>query len=171
MKFLTKYIQILTNITRYIALITMISMVVFITFAVISRALFTPIIGDVEIVQLGMVVLIMCGLAYTEQIKGHIAIGLIVDKLSNKTQRIMDIFSSLLTVAVTLVIGMIYIEVTLNHKNHMQLSTTLLEVPYYLFDIIIVIGFVMWGLEALLNLINLILGTSPKTQTKEGDAI
>lgn len=152
LKLLSKIITTLTEITRYIALTAMALMMFFITYAVICRMLFTPIMGDIEIVQLGMVVLIMCGLAYTQHAGGHIAIGLIVDKLNPKIQQSLDVLASLLTVIITFVIGYIYIFVALNHKNHMQLSTNLLDVPYYLFDFVIVLGFVMWGLEALLKL-------------------
>lgn len=157
MKTFSKIVNVLTTITRYIALVSMTLMMFFITYAVVSRALFTPIIGDVEVVELGMVILIMCGLAYTQQIGGHIAIGLIVDKFSERKQLLLDVFASLLTAIVTLLIGYIYIHVALNHKNDMQLSTNLLEVPYYIFDFIIVLGFVMWGMEGLLKFVKSIL--------------
>lgn len=160
MKLFSTIVNILTGITRYIALTAMIVMVFFITYAVISRSFFTPVMGDIEIVQLGMIVLIMCGLAYTQHIGGHIAIGLIVDKFSGRIQNICDIVASLLTSTITLTIGYIYIQVALNHKNHMQLSTNLLEVPYYLFDFIIVLGFVMWGLESILKLVKSIISIS-----------
>jgi len=153
LRLLSKVINTLTNITRYIALAVMALMVLFITFAVVRRTIGFPIVGDVELVQLGMVVLIMCGLAYTQQAGGHIAIGLIVDKFPVKVQRVFDFISNLLTTAVTLIISVIYFEVAMNHKDHMQLSTGLLNIPYYPFDFIIVLGFTMWGLEALLKLI------------------
>ncbi len=142
-----------TRFTRYIALLVMASMMFFITFGVVNRWLFTPIIGDIELVQLGMVVLIMCGLAYTEQAGSHIAIGLIVDRFPVKVQKIFEIFTNLLTTVVTLTIGFIYIGVALNHQNHMQLSTGLLNIPYYPIDYIIVLGFVMWGMQGLLKLV------------------
>ena len=154
MKGFSKVVNTLTNIPRYIALTAMAFMMFFITFAVISRLLSFPIIGDVEIVQIGMVILIMCGLAYTQQAGGHISIGLIVDKFPIKVQKVFDIISNFLTTAVTLLIAFIYFEVAMNHKNHMQLSTSLLDIPYYPIDFIIILGFTMWGLEAFLRLIN-----------------
>lgn len=152
LKLFSKIIETLTNITRYIALTAMALMMFFISFAVISRIIGFPIIGDVELVQIGMVILIMCGLAYTQQSGGHISIGLIVDKFPVKVQKIFDIVSDLLTTIVTLMIAVIYFEVAMNHKNHMQLSTNLLEIPYYSIDFIIILGFTMWGLEALLKI-------------------
>lgn len=157
MKTIGKAIDLLTNITKNIALLLMALMMVFISFAVISRAMFTPIVGDVELVQLGMVVLIMCGLAYTEQVDGHIAIGLIVDRFPDKIQKIFSAIANFLTAVVTLVIGFIYFEVAMNHKNHMQLSSSLLDIPYYPIDFIIVIGFALWGLQALFKMVTPII--------------
>ncbi|WP_245831728.1 TRAP transporter small permease [Oceanobacillus senegalensis] len=154
---LNKVIHGLTTLTRYIALTTMTLMMLFITVAVVSRLFFSPVIGDVEIVQLGMVVLIMCGLAYTQQVGGHISIELVVNKFPEKVQQFCDIVANLFSLVVTLMIAYIYLEVAFNHKDHMQLSTNLLEIPYYPFDFIIVLGFLMWGLESLLKLIKSII--------------
>ncbi|PWA04687.1 TRAP transporter small permease, partial [Pueribacillus theae] len=117
---LTNVIRFLTNVTRWIALAVMAFMMFFIAIAVISRLTVTPIIGDVEIVQLGMIVLIMCGLAYTQRVDGHISIGIIVDRFPQKGQLVMDAIGSLLNVVVTLIIAYIYVGVFLNHKNEMQ---------------------------------------------------
>ena len=68
----------ITNIGKWIAIITMAGMIVFTTFAVISRNFHHPIVGDVELLQLGMVVLIMFGLAYSQRQEAHVAIGLLV---------------------------------------------------------------------------------------------
>ncbi|MDQ0269685.1 TRAP transporter small permease [Cytobacillus purgationiresistens] len=153
MKSLEKVIQTLTTITKYIALTTMTLMMLFIAIAVFSRLFFSPIIGDIEIVQLGMVVMIMCGLAYTQQVNGHITIEIIADKLPVKAQTVLDIVGALLTFLVTLTFAFIYLGVALDHQNHMRLSTNLLDIPFYPFDYIIVLGLFMWGLEALLKVI------------------
>ncbi|WP_284035538.1 TRAP transporter small permease [Neobacillus sp. 114] len=164
---LSKIITNLTRITKWIALITMAFMMLFIAFAVVSRMTFTPILGDVEIVQLGMVVLIMCGLAYTQQVDGHISIGLIVDKFPYKGQKIMDVIACLFNVIVTFVIAFIFIEVAINHMTKMKLSTSLLGIPYYPFDFLIILGFIMWGLEAFLKLIRSILAISQPIQNEK----
>ncbi|MBN6886620.1 TRAP-type C4-dicarboxylate transport system permease small subunit [Cytobacillus horneckiae] len=150
-KYLEKTIQLLTTITKYIALSTMTFMMLFIPFAVLSRLFFSPIVGDIELVQLGMVVMIMCGLAYTQQVDGHITIEILANKMSKRAQTILDILGALLTFCVTLAFAYIYLEVAITHQNDMRLTTNLLEIPFYPFDFIIVIGLFMWGLEALLK--------------------
>lgn len=149
----TSLISHLTKITKWIALISMTLMMSFIAIAVISRAVFIPIIGDVELVRLGMVILIMCGLAYTQHVDGHISIGLLVDKFSNKVQKIFDVFASLLIMVVAITIAFVFINVGIKHQTELQLSTDLLSIPFYPLDFIIVLGFTMWALEALLKLI------------------
>lgn len=151
---LVKSINNLINIAKWLALVTMALMMIFITIGVISREFFTPILGDVEIVRLGMVVLIMFGLSYTQNIDGHISIGIIVDKFPKKGQYALDIFSYLLNLFITLIIGIIFIGVGMEHKDSMRLSTDLLNIPYYPLDFIVVIGFFIWTLAALLKLIN-----------------
>jgi len=157
MQILAKVITKLTDITRYIALATITAMMLFITVAVISRMIGHPVIGDVEVVRIGMVVLIMCGLAYTQQSGGHISIGVIVDKLSPKVQKLIDILASFLTMIVTLIIAYIYIHVFSMHKYDMVLSTDLLDFPYYILDFFTILGFTLWGLEALLKMVLLIV--------------
>lgn len=156
MKLFTKIITTLSNVLRYIAITVMTLMMLYITVAVISRLLFTPLMGDVELVQLGMVVLIMLGLAYTQQIDGHISIEVISDRLSKRTNYYLDVMSSLLTFITTIIIAYIYFQVMNNHRTTMQLSTDLLGIPYWPFDFIIFLGFLLWSLESLLKIIRTI---------------
>lgn len=144
----------LTTVVRAVALLTMVAMMFFIFYAVLSRQFYRPVIGDIELVQLGMVVLIMCGLAYTEQIKGHISIGVFVDRFPQKIQHLLDCLGYALTIGVTGLIAYTYVGVAHEHEHFMRLSTDLLTIPFYPFDWIIVIGFFSWGLEALLGLID-----------------
>ena len=170
MQIAEKVITKLTDITRYMALATITAMMLFITVAVISRMIGHPVIGDVEVVRIGMVILIMCGLAYTQQAGGHITIGVIVDKLSPKMQKLIDIFASILTMAVTLIIAYIYIQVFSMHKNDMVLSTDLLDFPYYILDFFTILGFTLWGLEALLKMVLLVVEFAKGDYTSNNQA-
>lgn len=170
---LQKTINRLTSITKGMALITMGFMALMIFVGVLSRTFFTPIVGDVEIVRLGMIVLIMCGLAYTQKADGHISIGIIVDKLPKKVQSALDIFGYLLTFVISVIISIIFFEVGMSHLSEMRLTTDLLSIPYYPFDFIIAIGFVLWGLEALLKVISAInsLFRNKNKNVEEGNNI
>ncbi|HLS16826.1 MAG TPA: TRAP transporter small permease [Paenalcaligenes sp.] len=158
MQLFRKVIFSLTTVVRTVALSTMVAMMFFIFFAVLSRQFYRPVIGDIELVQLGMVVLIMFGLAYTEQIKGHISIGIFVDRFPQKLQRLLDCLGYALTIGVTGLIAYTFVGVAQEHQYQMRLSTDLMSIPFYPFDWVIVIGFCTWGLEALLGLIDSIIG-------------
>src|SRR5699024_11334282 len=80
----------LTTVVRAVALLTMVAMMFFIFYAVLSRQFYRPVIGDIELVQLGMAVLIMCGLAYTDQLTRHISIGGFEERFPPKTQHLLD---------------------------------------------------------------------------------
>jgi TRAP-type C4-dicarboxylate transport system permease small subunit len=163
---LDKSINSLVVSLRWIAMTTLALMMIFITIGVISRNFFTPLVGDVEIVRLGMIVLIMFSLAYTQKIDGHISIGIIVDKFPKKGQDAFDILGHLLNIVITSTIGFIFWGVAINHKSTMKLSTDLLNIPFYPFDFIIAIGFLLWTLVALLKLLRSIQHLIPRKETK-----
>lgn len=154
MNWVNKIIRTLSYTGKWIALATMSLMMIFITYAVIYREFFTPVVGDVELVQLGMVVLVMFGLAYSQAEDAHISIGLLVDRFPQRIQYMFDIIAFLLTFVICLIIGWVNFEAAVKDMTGMSRSTDLLEIPFYPFKFIIAIGFVLWGLEAFLKVIN-----------------
>ena len=165
-----KLVQSLTRFTKWIALAIMGFMMLFITTAVIGRAFGHPILGDVELVQIAMVVLIMFGLAYSQAKDSHVAIGLLVDRLSPRVQGILDVFGFVLTMVICITIGWVYIGVGLKNMLGSVLTTDLVGIPYYPFNFIIAIGFFLWGLEALLRIIkSLIMLTKGEFVESKGE--
>ena len=132
-------------------------MMIFTTYAVISRNLGTPVVGDVEIMQLGMVVLIMFALAYSQKEEAHISIGLLVDRFPEKIQQIADVISYFFTFIICLIIGWVSFNKGLNSMEGNVRTTDLLGIPHVPFRFIIAIGFAMWGLEALVRSIRSLL--------------
>lgn len=149
---ITMIINRLTLFIQYIAISIIAGIMLFIPIAILSKEIYRPIIGEVELIQLGMVVIIMFGLAYTQKVDGHISIGLIVDRFPQKVQKVLDIFSCALVLIATVSVGIIFWKVGIKHKVDMQISTDLLSIPFYPFDFIISIGFIMWGLVTFLHL-------------------
>jgi TRAP-type C4-dicarboxylate transport system permease small subunit len=159
---LIKTVDWITDITKWIANVTMALMMTFISFAVISRAFNFPIIGDVEIVQFGMVVLIMFSMAYSQREDAHLAIGFIVDRFSPRIQTIFDVLAQSLIFLICIVIGWVFFG---DARKNMIESSTLLEIPFYVFKYVISIGFIMWGLQSLLKIIQSFI------QLKKGEFI
>ncbi|MCM3766106.1 TRAP transporter small permease [Neobacillus niacini] len=148
MQLLIKVIHLITNINKWVSYITLIIMMIAVTYFSISRTTGHPVIGDIELVQFTMVLLIMGSLALTEQSDSHISIGLIVDKLPPRIQVAISCFSQLLMTSFCFLICWIFI----TRINFLQASD-LLKIPFYPFKIFIIIGFCGWGLESLLRFI------------------
>ena len=145
---MSKALNKITSIGKYLSLISMVFIAVLTFISVIMRFFGSPVLGDVELVQLSMVVLIMGGLAYTQEKEAHIAVDILVNKFPAKVQLFLDVISKLLTAIMAFVIAYIYIQVFWEHLNETVLKTTLLGIAYYPFDLIIVLGFTTWGLQA-----------------------
>jgi TRAP-type C4-dicarboxylate transport system permease small subunit len=167
---LIKTVDWITDLTKWIANVTMALMMTFISLAVISRAFNFPILGDVEIVQFGMVVLIMFSMAYSQREDAHLAIGFIVDRFSLRIQTIFDVLANSFIFLICILISWVFFG---DARNNMIESSVLLNIPFYVFKFVISIGFIMWGLQALLkifqSLIQLKKGEFIQTKKGEGD--
>lgn len=150
---MSKALHYITNMGKKLSLVAMVFISILTFISVIMRFFGFPVLGDVELVQLAMVVLIMGGLAYTQEKEGHIAVDILVNKFPIKVQFLLDLISKLLTVIMAFSIAYIYIHVFLKHLNETVLKTTLLGIVYYPFDLIIVLGFTNWGLQAAMQFV------------------
>lgn len=132
-------------------------MMIFIFIAVVARSLNSPILGDVELVELSLVILIMFGLSYTETENAHISIGLIVDRLPERMQLIPEILSNLLITSVSWFFAWIFYNAALKEMLGTVIKSDLLSIPEYPFKLIIAIGTFLWGLVSLFKLIKTII--------------
>lgn len=150
---MSKALKTATNIGKYLSVAAIVLIAVITTISVIMRFFGSPMLGDVEFVQLGMVVLIMGGLAYTQEMEAHIDVDILVNKFPIKIQKVLDLLAKLLTATMAFIVAFIYIQVFWEHLTVTKLKTTLIGIVYYPFDLIIVIGFATWGLQAILQFI------------------
>jgi TRAP-type C4-dicarboxylate transport system permease small subunit len=141
-----KVIQFITNINKWVSYFALVLMMIAVTFFSISRSVGQPVIGDIELVQFTMVLLIMGALAITEQSNSHISIGLIVDKFPHRLQAAINCLSQLLTLLFCFLVCWVFI----TKMNFLQ-SSDLLKIPFYPIKMFLIIGFIGWGLEAILR--------------------
>ncbi|SEI89338.1 TRAP-type C4-dicarboxylate transport system, small permease component [Bhargavaea ginsengi] len=147
MELLQKPVRLLTNINKWIGLIALGLMFPAVFVFAVARTTGNPIIGDIELVQFVMVVLIMGSLSLSEATNTHISIGLFVDKFSPAMQRVMDFIAHLLTLAFCLLVCWAF----LSHLKTQE--SDLLGISYVPFKLFVIFGFLTWGLEALLKLV------------------
>ncbi|MEH7114951.1 TRAP transporter small permease [Neobacillus niacini] len=160
----------ITVCTKWIGFFSMAFTMFFVTFAVASRTLFhQPILGDKELVQLGMVVMIVFGLAYCQAENSHVSIGLIVDKFPERIQVIIDIVAFTLTFIVCLIVSYYYFFVALKDFNVLHSTTDMLDIPLYPFKFMVTLGFLLWGLESLVKVFDGILVLMGKKAYEKGE--
>lgn len=127
--------------TAYVALVVM---MVFVGIAAVARAMNQPIIGDIEIVQLCMVVLVAGSMAYTEHRNGHVEVGIIADHFPKKIQKMLDLLSLTLTAVFCLIAAYAFYAKFDTHH-----SSILLGYKYYPLKILLIVGFISWAIMAI----------------------
>lgn len=143
-----KIVRFITNLNKWVAFSALTIMFPIVFVFSIARTLGHPIIGDIELVQFGMVLLIMGSLAITEAANSHISIGLLVDRFPQKLQLVINFIAQILTISFCFVVCLAFI----TNMNYLQTSD-LLKISYVPFKFFVIIGFAGWGLEAILKLI------------------
>lgn len=139
-----------------VALCLLLLMMVFITSNVTSRYVFNqPIQGDLEVVELTMLSVVMLGLAYIHVTKGHVSLGLVVDRLPRRVQAVFDIAAYVLATAYASVIVWQNI-VQAQLLRHIGEHTVVLGIPLFPFYVLVVVGFFVLLLSFLVTLSNAI---------------
>jgi TRAP-type C4-dicarboxylate transport system permease small subunit len=144
MNIFLKTVKYITSTNKWAAYCISFLMVVLVFFFAISRAFGHPIVGDIEIVQFTMVLLIVFSLAYTEETDSHVAIDLIYNKLPSMFQLVLKVIAKILTIIFCFLVCWIFIS-----KMDFTSKSSLLIIVYYPFKILLIIGFFAWGLEAI----------------------
>ena len=144
-----KSTQIIVSILKSIGMLCTALVMFVITIGVISRLLGFPLLGTVELAEILHLVLIMFAFAYTQSLKEHISIGLLVDRFPKKVQVIFDTISHVLTIFVCMLFSYIFLIITMETTK----TTLLLDFPHIILKVIITIGFFAWGLTSFAQLL------------------
>lgn len=136
-------IRSVTNKVKYMGFSVLIVMAIFLAIASVFRTGGAPILGDIEITSLLMVVLILFAIPYTQANDAHIKIGIVVDRLSWRKQKMLDICSSVFTLLFAAVIAIVYYLTTIRYVVK-PMSTSLLDIPLFPFKFLIFFSAVLW---------------------------
>lgn len=128
---------------------TALVMVILVTAHVLSRAIFgKPLIGVVEVEELMLVILVFCGVGYTQFTRNHISVNFITVLLSETRQNILATGTSLLTTLFLLVLTWQSVTYSLLHLQY-QTATDDLKIPIFWVLWIISAGFFLFALSTL----------------------
>ncbi|MFC1863899.1 TRAP transporter small permease [Thermodesulfobacteriota bacterium] len=158
MKVIEMIINCATRLSSYIAGIVLFGMMMLTTIDVICRYFFNAsILGVYEITEFMMVCLVFFSLSFAQKLKGHVAVNILVDRLSNKPRHIFDVFNFLISIIFLLLIAWMSFSqgIELLHSNRVSGNLT---IPVYPFFFVVALGCVAMALELLRDLITGIRG-------------
>lgn len=120
---------------------------------VLGRKLLSKTIpGTFELSEYILSVFILLGAAYTQQVKGHVGVDFITNRLSPRIRTLCQIFTTLLSlIIITILVWQGWIE-----GIRERTVSDMLRIPQSPFRLLVAIGgFLLW-LELMIDLVNLI---------------
>lgn len=157
MKIWNRCVVKVSKIMSYAAGGLLVGLMAFIVVYILARAFGYPIFGTYEIVQLCSMTLVALALAYNEYCDGNITIDTVYVKLKGPGKRCFDIISSLLTMAIC-GIAAYRMFVFLFDRYASGAYTQNLQIPIWIFVIILAIAFTVLTICTLLKFVAHLIG-------------
>lgn len=153
---LEKFIQGLTWRTAQVAQLAMIVVMAITVSNVIIRIPYRPIGGAVELVEMAGAVLLGLGVAYTAIMKGHIMVGVLVERFSPRVQGLIELVVSTVALVFSYTLAR---EILFFAYNRMQAGyeTGHLRIPIAPSIYLVAFGFIMLAMVLLLDMIKAII--------------
>ena len=124
-------------------------------------ALNRPVPGLIDMSSVMLVSAVALIVAYTQVVRGHVAIGTIVDRLSPRKQTIIDIFNYL--IAIVMIVILIWQSITRGIFLMGEGSASaILGIPDFPFLFILAFGWALFGLAIIMHVVNFVLGGREK---------
>ncbi len=149
---LERFVQAVSFRTAQIAQVILFSTMLIIVINVIIRIPWKPLPGTVELVEMSGAILLAAAIAYTALMKGHIAVGVLVDRLPVRVQAAVEILTS----AVSLLFSSFLARETFLFAMRMSqrgYTTPNLLIPIAPAVLLVAFSFAMLALVLLLSLV------------------
>ena len=139
------------RINRFIAGVSgvfLIPLMIITAVDVVGRDVFNhPIPGTVELSQYMLAVFILLGLAYTHQVKAHVAVSIFTSHLNDRGQLIVNIITTLLCLLISFIIAWQGWVVGIEERA----VSDMLRVPQYPFRLLVALAAFLLCLELLID--------------------
>lgn len=147
--------QTVHRFTRWLSWVAggaLVAMMLLIGIHVLLRQFGNPVLGSYEFVEVFMVILLACGLAYTALAKGHIAVNVVISRLPQRTQAIIDTVTNLISIALFAVVTW---RLALYGVDLWRTGTlsTVMRWPYFQYVFLAAFGFATLCLVLLVDLL------------------
>lgn len=151
-----RFIQGLTWRTAQLAQLAMIVVMAITVTNVIIRIPYRPIGGAVEMVEMAGAALLGLGVAYTAIMKGHIMVGVLVEKFSPRVQGVIELVVSIISLIFSYILAR---EILFFAHDRMVAgyATGHLKIPIAPSIYLVAFGFIMLVLVLLLDLVKAVM--------------
>ena len=152
-------------IAHYAGMVCIVTITLLIVVHVIGRYVFNkPILGQVELSLYLLITAVFLIIAHTQVVKGHTIIGIISDRYSKRTRAIVDIVTYVLCLALAIPACWQAV-VQANYIKQSGQMSTVLHMPQFPVNYIVAVGWGLFSLVLLLQLVHSIL-TAVKEWTR-----
>lgn len=146
---LKKGIQILNRFIGGMSACFLIPLMLITAADVVARDVFNhPVPGTIELSQYMLAVFILLGLAYTQQMKAHVAVSLVTSRLSPNAQQVLNIITTLTSLFIFSILAWQGLVVGIEERT----VSDMLRVPQYPFRLLVAVAAFLMCLELLMDL-------------------
>ena len=153
---------VITRVLGWISCICVFFMMLLTTVDVVLRYIFnSPLIGAYEVSEFMMVIIVFFSMAYTQFRKGHVAVDILVSRLSQRKQALVDLFNHVVTIVILLLITWRSSLTALELADTMETTGTV-PIPVFPFQFVVAFGCLAMGIELIRDCIKIIGSFKPK---------
>lgn len=150
-----RFIQRVTYYMGMGGMFLLIPMMLLTTFDVIARAFWhKPIMGTVELSSYMLVLFVFAGLAYTQQVKGHVRVTFLVVRLGERARYVLEVVTNLFCI---FIVGILVWQGWVVGAEETTVSD-MLRIPQRPFRLLLPLAAFLLGAEFLFNLIEALEG-------------
>jgi len=144
-------VQKITRVLGYVGMVFIIPMMILTSLDAAGRDIFSrPVRGAFELSSLILSVFVLLGLAYTQQMKAHVRVMILTDRLPEKCSEAIHIFTTLLSMFIVAIMCWQGIEVALEASA----VSDMLRVPQLPFRLLVTVGGCFLFLEFFFDLVD-----------------
>ncbi|MFC1891854.1 TRAP transporter small permease subunit [Thermodesulfobacteriota bacterium] len=155
-RILSEKMSILTSVLSWISCTCVFVMMLLTTVDVVLRYVFNnPLIGAFEVSEFLMVTIVFLSLAYSQHRNAHVAVDILVSRLSPRNQAFVDLFNHTATIVILLLITWRSSLTAMELYGTMETTGTV-PIPVFPFVFIVAFGCLAMGIELLRDCIKII---------------
>ncbi len=147
-----KLVESMTLRTAQAAQVAMVFIMVVIVANVILRIPWKPLGGTVELVEMAGAILLALGIAYTAMLKGHIMVGILVEKFPPRARGLTDVIVNFIALVFSFILAreLLFYALSMLSRGY---ETGHLKIPVAPSIFLVAFGFFMLCMVLLLNLL------------------